>query len=130
MRGVCMEDGESVYMKKKIVCPKCGYSHEISIRTNLSMNGFYVNANCVSCGAPLSVDQNSVFRNTRISSTSSSAGSGGDTKSGSFGLESLDDDSSSSSHESFQSNSESHNDISAFFEDESTSSKAINDLFG
>ncbi len=121
-----MEEGESVYMKKKIVCPKCGYAHVISIKTDLSMNSFYVNANCVSCGAPLAVDQNSIFRNTRISETPSSTNSDNSSSSSSYGLESLDDDSSSASSEQ-----SSHNpDISAFFEDESTSSKAINDLFG
>lgn len=57
-----MDNTETVYVEKKVVCKKCGHLHDFNIRTNLSISNFTFNATCVGCGARIALDLDTLFK--------------------------------------------------------------------
>jgi hypothetical protein len=57
-----MDESETVYLEKKVVCKRCGHLHDFNIRTNLSISNFTFNATCVGCGGRIMLDLDSIFK--------------------------------------------------------------------
>ncbi len=57
---------EEIYIEKRILCPKCGHVHEFSLKASLSVNNFVVDGYCIACGAAITVDKNTIFKNTHV----------------------------------------------------------------
>lgn len=57
---------EEIHIEKKVLCQKCGHVHDFSVKTSLSVANFVFDAHCVSCGAIITVDRTTIFKNSLI----------------------------------------------------------------
>lgn len=138
-----MDESETVYLEKKVVCKRCGHLHDFNIRTNLSISNFTFNATCVGCGGRITLDLDSIFKGGKApeqiasipdpysmdTSSSSSSSSSGAASLDLDAVEGVDDSASSDSSSSSDSGSsgggsifdsgstEPMPDVSSFFED-------------
>ncbi|MEM0438278.1 MAG: hypothetical protein QXU54_03175 [Candidatus Micrarchaeia archaeon] len=64
---------EEIHIEKRILCQKCGHVHDFSIKTSLSVANFVFDTHCVSCGAPITVDRTTIFKNSMINTGSTIA---------------------------------------------------------
>ncbi|MCX8205888.1 MAG: hypothetical protein N3H30_01530 [Candidatus Micrarchaeota archaeon] len=58
---------EEIHIEKRILCQKCGHVHDFSIKTSLSVANFVFDTHCISCGAPITVDRTTIFKNSLMS---------------------------------------------------------------
>lgn len=64
---------EEIHIEKRILCQRCGHVHDFSIKTSLSVANFVFDTHCVSCGAPITVDRTTIFKNSLVNTGSAIA---------------------------------------------------------